>query len=71
MIKFRKKLLAVLLTAAMLISMSSVVAWSDEQPADEQSRQPRKIKLPKAKTARTTKRTRRMFPVPMKKALPR
>ena len=39
MIKFRKKLLAVLLTAAMLISMSSVVAWSDEQPADEQTTQ--------------------------------
>lgn len=34
MIKFRKKLLAVLLTAAMLISMSSVVAWSDEAVDD-------------------------------------
>ena len=32
MIKIRKKILAVLLTAAMLVSMSSVVAWSDEQP---------------------------------------
>lgn len=33
MVKIRKKILAVLLTAAMLVSMSSVVAWSDEQPA--------------------------------------
>lgn len=32
MIKIRKKILAVLLTAAMLVSMSSLVAWSDEQP---------------------------------------
>ena len=39
MIKIRKKILAVLLTAAMLISMSSVVAWSDEQPVDEQTSQ--------------------------------
>lgn len=31
MIKIRKKILAVLLTAAMLVSMSSLVAWSDEQ----------------------------------------
>ncbi len=39
MIKFRKKLLAVLLTAAMLISMSSMVAWSDEQPAVDEGAQ--------------------------------
>ena len=32
MVKIKKKLLAVLLTAAMLLSMSSVVAWSDESP---------------------------------------
>ncbi len=32
MVKFRKKFLAVLLTAAMVLSMSSVVAWSDEAP---------------------------------------
>lgn len=35
MVKIRKKILAVLLTAAMLVSMSSVVAWSDEQPATD------------------------------------
>ena len=35
MIKIRKKILAVLLTAAMLVSMSSLVAWSDEQPATD------------------------------------
>ena len=36
MVKIRKKILAVLLTAAMLVSMSSVVAWSDEQPATDE-----------------------------------
>ena len=35
MIKIRKKILAVLLTAAMLVSMSSLVAWSDEQPTTD------------------------------------
>ena len=35
MVKIRKKILAVLLTAAMLVSMSSVVAWSDEQPVTD------------------------------------
>lgn len=35
MVKIRKKILAVLLTTAMLVSMSSVVAWSDEQPATD------------------------------------
>ncbi len=35
MVKIRKKILAVLLTAAMLVTMSSVVAWSDEQPATD------------------------------------
>lgn len=33
--KNQKKILAVLLTAAMLVSMSSLVAWSDEQPATD------------------------------------
>ncbi len=33
--KIKRKLLAVLLTAAMLVSISPVVAWSDEVPADE------------------------------------
>ena len=35
MLKLKKKILAVLLTAAMVLSMSSVVAWSDELPATD------------------------------------
>lgn len=35
MIKFRKKLLAVILTAAMLMSMSSTLVWSDAAPEAE------------------------------------
>ena len=39
MVKLKKKILAVLLTAAMVVSMSSVVAWSDEMPASEDTAQ--------------------------------
>lgn len=35
MVKLKNKILAVLLTAAMVMSMSSVVAWSDEAPATD------------------------------------
>ncbi len=35
MLKLKNKILAVLLTAAMVLSMSSVVAWSDELPATD------------------------------------
>lgn len=34
MLKFRKKLLALLLTAAITASMSSVIAWSEQVPSD-------------------------------------
>ena len=35
MVKLKHKILAVLLTAAMVMSMSSVVAWSDEMPVTD------------------------------------
>lgn len=39
MVKLKNKILAVLLTAAMVMSMSSVVAWSDEMPATDDTAQ--------------------------------
>ena len=57
MIKIRKKILAVLLTAAMLVSMSSLVAWSDEQPATDDG------------TRKTIKKMTRKSSEPMRKVL--
>ena len=39
MVKLKNKILAVLLTAAMVLSMSTVVAWSDELPATDDAAQ--------------------------------
>lgn len=39
MVKLKNKILAVLLTAAMVLSMSSVVAWSDEMPVTDDTAQ--------------------------------
>ena len=74
MIKIRKKILAVLLTAAMLVSMSSLVAWSDEQPATahlRQSRQPKTAhpQMISRTTRKTIKKMTRKSPEPTRKVL--
>ena len=67
MIKIRKKILAVLLTAAMLVSMSSLVAWSDEQPAtDDGTSQTEQISRT---TRKTIKKMTRKSPEPTRKVL--
>ena len=63
MIKIRKKILAVLLTAAMLVSMSSLVAWSDEQTTTDDGTSQTE------QTRKTIKKMTRKSSEPTRKAL--
>ena len=76
MIKIRKKILAVLLTAAMLVSMSSLVAGLTNSPQrttahHRQSRQPMTAhpQMISRTTRKTIKKMTRKSPEPTRKVL--